>query len=73
MCKKKLRVIIREHPELLDRPSDSKTAEMLRLHYIDGVEWQRIAAIYHYSIENIYVLRRKAVEELQRIIESEVN
>jgi len=64
---------ISEHPELLDRLSDSKTAEMLRLHYIDGVEWQRIAAIYHYSIENIYVLRRKAVEELQRIIESEVN
>ncbi len=67
-----LRDKIREHPELLDRLSDTKTAAMLRLHYIDGLEWDKVAAIYFYSVEQIYNLRRKAVAELQQIIESEV-
>lgn len=69
MTKSQLRTKIREHPELLDRLPDRRTAEMLRTHYIDGIAWDKIAAKYFYSVDNIYILRRKAVEELTKIIE----
>lgn len=68
-----LRDNIRRYPHLLDRLSNKNAAEMLRAHYIDGVEWHKIAERYSYSIDNIMVIRRKAVTELQQMIESEAN
>lgn len=69
MTRVQVRELICNHPEILSRLSDSETAEMLRLHYIDGMEWDKVAAKFFYSVENVYIIRRKAVEELIKIIE----
>lgn len=72
MDRQQLRQYIRDNPQILHRLSDPRAVRMLRLHYIDGVKWHKIAREYAYSIENVYVIRRKAAEELQNIMESEV-
>ena len=72
MYKKQLRDIIRDRPELLNRLSDPKAAAMLRRHYIDNIEWFKVASEFSYSTDNVLVIRRKAAVELQHIIESEV-
>lgn len=72
MNKQQLRQYIRNNPQILCRLSDPRAAQMLHRHYIGGVEWHKIAREYAYSIENVYVIRRKAAEELQNIMESEV-
>lgn len=75
MCNERLAVklseYIRNNPQILRRLSDPRAARMLRRHYIDGMEWHKVAQEHAYSTENIYVIRRKAAEELRNIIESE--
>lgn len=73
MCGRELENVLRSRPELLDRLSDKRMSDVLRMHYIDGLKWYKVAAKLAYSTENIFVIRRKAVNELQQILESEVN
>ena len=42
---------------------------LLRLHYIDYLSWEQTADTMHYSVENIYKLRLKALELLKQTIE----
>ena len=42
---------------------------LLRLHYIDCLSWEQTADTMHYSVDNIYYLRLKALELLKHTIE----
>lgn len=46
-----------------------KYRRLLRLHYIDCLSWEQTADTMHYSVDNIYYLRLKALELLKQTIE----
>ena len=48
----------------LDRIQNEKAYTVLYKYYLDCLTWDRIAKDMHYSLRMIYVLRRKAMEEL---------
>lgn len=73
MKNERIREIISADPNILSRLSDRQGADMLCAHYILNKCWKDIAASYPYSVENVYVIRRKAVAELLQLSESEVN
>lgn len=72
MDKKDIRKYIREHPDIPSRLSDTARSDIIRMHYIEGHKYEYIARTLHYSVENIYVIHRKAIKEILSIIESEV-
>lgn len=72
MDKKDIRKYIREHPDIPSRLSDAARSDIIRMRYIEGHKYEYIARALHYSVENIYVIHRKAIKEILSIIESEV-
>lgn len=44
---------------------DSTAREVMRLRYVDGLSWGRIARKLHYSKSRLYVIHRRALEELR--------
>lgn len=48
----------------LSRIQDERARTVLYKYYLDCLTWERIASDMHYSIGMIYILRRKAFEEL---------
>lgn len=72
MDKKTFRKYIREHPEIISQLSDAARKDVIRMHYIEGHKYEFIAHSLHYSVDNIYIIHRKALKEILSIIESEV-
>lgn len=50
--------------KIIDNVEDKSERRVLMLHYIDGKNYEDIAAIMAYGIDNIYRLRKNAIREL---------
>lgn len=46
---------------------DPVIAKLLELHYINNVQWHDVADALNYTEQNIYKLRRKALNQLSQI------
>ena len=46
--------------------ADSTAREVMRLRYVDGLSWGRIARKTHYSKSRLYQIHRAALEELRK-------
>ena len=60
-------IAYKSDPTIADTLPDA-LRELLQLHYIDGNKWCDVADIMHYSIENIFLLRRQALYKLEVVI-----
>ena len=54
----------REIRNALARIQNEKAYTVLYKYYLDCLTWDRVAKDMHYSLRMVYVLRRKAMEEL---------
>lgn len=53
-----------EIDEVLQQLEDPREYRILKDYYLDSKTWERIARDMNYSLRTIYILRRKAFEEL---------
>jgi len=52
---------------------DTKAAETLRLRYLDGTNWEDIAAIEHYEQRHVYRLHRQGIKILMANLNIDFN
>ena len=56
--------------EAVERLLDSlpeRSAQLLRLHYIQGAPFEAVAAAMHYSPQHIYHLKKRALDDLAKV------
>lgn len=57
----------REPSFYLSKIQDPVIAKLLTLHYLNNVQWHSVADALNYTEQNIYKLRRKALNQLSQI------
>ena len=53
--------------QAVERVTDSRSRRLLKMRYLDGWGWRRIARAMHYSEDHMWTLHREALRELERI------
>jgi len=66
--KNQLKRTLVEIEQTISLLSDSNQRQVLSMFYVDGLSMDRIAMNMNYSIENVYVIRRKGVRALRDIM-----
>lgn len=59
--------------DYLKHISDPLIKKILNLHYIQNLEWWKVANAINYSEQNVYKLRRKALVQLSEAVRKERN
>ena len=54
-----------EVPQAIDRLPDERLARLLRLRYIDGMTWERVAVEMHYSYMQVCRMHGKALDVIE--------
>ena len=67
---KKLREIIRQTSEIIDRLSDPMEREVLELRYLSGLRWEEIGRKMIYDERQVRRIHVKALEHVQREMDS---
>ena len=57
--------LFEEIDEALQQLPDYRDYTIMKKYYLDGLTWTRIAKDMNYSLRMIFILRRKALEQLQ--------
>nr|DAW55822.1 MAG TPA: Protein of unknown function (DUF722) [Caudoviricetes sp.] len=64
--------IRREIGQAIDRVPDERLARLLRLRYIDGMTWERVAVEMHYSYMQVCRMHGKALDVIECYTRTEV-
>ena len=57
----------------MERVADSRLRRLLKMRYLDGWGWRRIARTMHYSEDHMWTLHREALRELERVREQDAS
>lgn len=49
---------------VLNAATDKKGKELLTYHYVNGLEWDRVAAKAHYDVRTVYRIHAKALSNI---------
>ena len=57
--------LFEEIDEALQQLPDHRDYTVMKKYYLDGLTWEQIARDMNYSLGMIFIIRRKALEQLQ--------
>ena len=57
--------LFEEIDEALQQLADHRDYTVMKKYYLDGLTWEQIARDMNYSLGMIFIIRRKALEQLQ--------
>ena len=57
--------LFEEIDEALQQLPDHRDYTVMKKYYLDGLTWEQIARDMNYSLSMIFIIRRKALEQLQ--------
>lgn len=65
--REKALALLEETEDLIAELEDYRQKNVIRLRYIDGLNWEQIATEMHWSERTVYNIHGKALEALRRI------
>lgn len=65
--REKALALLEETEDLIAELEDYRQKNVIRLRYIDGLNWEQIATELHWSERTVYNIHGKALEALRRI------
>lgn len=59
---------LKEISDVIDRVEDQRHRELLRYRYIDGMKWEEICFVMHYSWQHLHRIHAGALQDVYEIM-----